>query len=418
VVVNRWRERYAEYANYIDHAHHRVSYVSTQAGLDAVPLNATQVVLVDRTDDLESVRAGVRELAARYGPPAGIVALEEDDLVVGAQLRRDWDLPGQMPRDLTVFHDRYLMGATVQQAGLPVPAFATVADAGAVRSAARAHGWPLIVKSRTGRSRGGAVKLDSPADLPALDFSGEPLLLQEFRSEPIYHVDGVFDGLEVLVFRASRYVNSWLGFRAGSYLGSVEVDDPEVNAAIGVATGAYLSALTSSPTAFHLEVFLGRDESGAVRIQLLNAAPSTGGAEIAFVWREVHGYDLMGAALRTQLSQKVPGVPRCIDRDQVAGWLLVPAPAARPCRITMATSMAGREPGPYAEALPQPDDIIPATDPAYEHVGGRFRFRGPSSAAVEAAIIATARDFTVAGQRLEHEPVPGAALTGGNDAVA
>src|SRR4051794_13484770 len=165
VVVNRWRERYAEYANYIDHAHHRVSYVTTQAGLDAVPLNATQVVLVDRTDDLESVRAGVRELAARYGPPAGIVARGEDDLDVGAQLRQDWDLPGQMPRDLTVFRDRYLMCRTVQQAGLAVPAFAPVADAAAVRAAARAHGWPLIVKPRTGGSRGGAVKLHSPADL-------------------------------------------------------------------------------------------------------------------------------------------------------------------------------------------------------------------------------------------------------------
>jgi len=416
-VVNRWRERYAEYANYIDHAHHRVSYVTTEAGLDAVPLNAAQVMLVDRTDDLELVRAAVRELAARYGPPAGIVALEVGDLVVGAQLRLDWDLPGQMPRDLTVFRDRYLMYRTVQQAGRPVPAFAAVPDADAVRAVADAQGWPLILKPRTGSSGGGVVRLDSPADLAALDFGAEPLVLQEFRSEPIHHVDGVFDGLQILALRASRYLNTWLGFHTGSYLGSVEVDDPEVNAAIGVATQAYMTALTSSPTVFHVEVFVGRDDRGAVTIQFLEAGPHTGGAEIAFVWREVHGYDLMAAALRTQLCQKVPALPRSVDGDQVAGWLLVPAPAARPCRSTIATPMVGREPGPYAQALLPPDGIIPAGDPSYEHVGGRFRFRGPTSAAVEAAIIATAQDFTVAGRRLERESVPGAVATAGRDAI-
>jgi hypothetical protein len=254
------------------------------------------------------------------------------------------------------------------------------------------------------------VKLDSPADLSELDFGREPLLVQEFCPDQIHHVDGVFDGMNLLTFRASYYLNTCLGFRTGDYLGSVEVDDPEVIAAIGAATQAYLAVLTSSPTVFHLELFVGRDDSGAPRCQFLEVGARTGGAEIPFVWREIHGYDLMEAAVRIQLSQTVPPVPAAPAQHEVGGWLLVPAPAARPCRITVATAMVGLEPGPYAEALLQPGDVLPAADAYYEHVGGRFRFRGPTTAAVEAAIITTARDFEVAG-----EPLAAATITTHHD---
>jgi hypothetical protein len=44
--------------------------------------------------------------------------------------------------------------------------------------------------------------------------------------------------------------------------------------------------------------------------------------------------------------------------------------------------------------------VLPAADAYYEHVGGRFRFRGSSSADVEAAILATAAAFRVSGEPL------------------
>ena len=46
----------------------------------------------------------------------------------------------------------------------------------------------------------------------------------------------------------------------------------------------------------------------------------------------------------------------------------------------------------------RPGEILPAADAYYEHVGGRFRFRGTRSADVTAAIAATARDFRVSAE--------------------
>jgi hypothetical protein len=400
IVVNRWRERYADYARYLDHQRQRVSYITTEVGLGSVPAEAASSVLVERTDDPTTVRAAADQLASRHGPPTAVVALKEDDLLVGAELRQVWDCPGPRPADLTRFRDKYLMCRAILDAGLPVPAFAAAADEATVREFAAEHGWPVVLKPRVGSSSEGVVRLDGPAGLASLDLGRQPMLVQQFQPDPIYHVDGVFDGRELLVARASRYLNTCLGFRAGRFLGSVEVDDPVLSHAIAQAARRFLAAMTDAPQVFHLEVFVGRGPDGQPSCSFMEVGARAGGAEIPFIWREVHGYDLMEAAVRIQLDQPPPPAPAA-GGGEVAGWLLFPAPATRPCRVTVVTPMVGRDPGPYAEALLQPGEVLPAADAYYEHVGGRFRFRGPSSKAVEAAILATARDFRVAGEPLE-----------------
>ncbi|GAA0990554.1 hypothetical protein GCM10009555_076470 [Acrocarpospora macrocephala] len=397
VIINRWRERYADYAGYLDHRVNRVSYITTEVGLASVPQAANDVLLVAATDDLESVRRRLRELVSRYGKPDAIIALKEDDLLVAAALRAEWDCPGQRAEELIGFRDKYVMSRLIARAGLPVPAFGLAADAQQVADFAAVHGWPVIVKPRCGSSSEGVVQASEPADLVGVSFE-EPLLVQEYNPNPIYHVDGVFTAPGLVQCRASRYVNTCLGFRSGSFLGSVEEDDPVVNSVIAAAAEKYMSALTNRPTAFHLEVFV---DSAGPSCVFLEVGARVGGAEIPFVWREVHGYDLMEAAFRIQLGLPVAEGPPTPARGGVGGWLLIPTPLTRPCRITEATSMVGRRPGPYAEALLRPGEVLPLADAYYEHVGGRFRFCESSSHAVEQAIVATAAAFRVAAEPIE-----------------
>ncbi|MEV1048919.1 biotin carboxylase [Streptomyces sp. NPDC049916] len=405
VVINRWRERYAEFTSYIDHADNRVSYVTTEVGTGSVPEQAHDVVLVPATDDLERVRTEVRALAARHGAPDAIVALKEDDLLVGAALREEWDVPGPRQPSQIVFRDKYVMCRAVADAGLDVPDFAAATDTAAVLAFGGSAGWPVIVKPRTGSSSAGVVRVEGPEEVAGLDLDSEPMLVQAFVDAPISHVDGLFDGERLLAWRASRYLNTCLGFRGGTFLGSVEIDDPEVNAAVDRAATAYLAALSPGrPTVFHLEVFLDRAPDGGTLCRFLECGARVGGAEIPFLWREVHGYDLMHAAWQLQLEGPLPPVPEQAAApavaEEVAGWMLVPAPAERPCRITESTSMTGRDQGPYAEVVLHPGEVLPDADAYYEHVGGRFRFRAADGAATEAAITATARDFRVRAEPL------------------
>ncbi|MFJ9606253.1 acetyl-CoA carboxylase biotin carboxylase subunit family protein [Kitasatospora sp. NPDC101176] len=394
VVIHRWRDAYAHYDDYLDHATHAVSYVTTEVGSAGVPAAAADVVLVAATDDLVEVREAVWELTRRHGAPQAVVALKEDDLLIAAQLRAEWGLAGATPQDLLPFRDKLEMCRRVRDAGLPVPAFAAVSAAADVERFAARHGWPLVLKPVRGSSSAGVRIVHGPADLAGVRWGDEaPLLVQVRRTDPIYHVDGLFRDGRLDVWRASRYVNTCLGFRDGSYLGSVEETDPAVLAAVEAAAPRFLAALTAAPTVFHLEVFVGTGPDGTPHCSFLEVGARVGGAEIPFVWRDLHGYDLMEAAFALQLGeQPAKGRPAS---GAVGGWLLVPAPAERPCRITAVTPMTGRVPGPYAESLLTAGEVLPAADAYYEHVGGRFRFRGATGAEVEAAIRATARDFRV-----------------------
>ncbi|MFD4543749.1 acetyl-CoA carboxylase biotin carboxylase subunit family protein [Streptomyces bauhiniae] len=395
IVINRWREQYARYAAYLDHTTHHVSYISTEVGLPSVPEAAGDVVTVERTDDLEAVRAAVRVLAVRHGRPERIVALKEDDLLIAAALREEWDCPGQRTGQLAKFRDKYLMASIVAEAGLEVPEFELATDEATVRDFADRHGWPVIVKPVSGSSSEGVVKLDGPEELSSLRLDDGPMLVQRFHPGLIYHVDGVFTGDEIRHVRASRYLNTCLGFRSGDFLGSVEEDDEAVNQAIREAAADYLRALSDEPVVFHLELFVD-SASGVPRCSFLEVGARVGGAEIPFLWREVHGYDLMDAAFQLQLQRPIPpGEPG--TSGEFCGFLIVPAPAARPCRITEVTPMTGQVAGLYAEALLEVGEVLPLADAYYEHVGGRFRFRGADSAGVEAAVIAAATGFRVTG---------------------
>jgi len=391
LVVHRWHDRYAVYERYIDHHGHRVTYITTELGRHSVPESAAAVHVVGATDDLEGVREAADELVLRFGRPARVLALNEGDLDTAAALRVHLGCPGQDPGQLLRFRDKLTMTRIVAGAGIPTPASADAPDADAVLQFASDHGWPVVVKPRRGTASRGFLRLDSTDDLPLLrGLPDEPRLVQQFCADAVFHVDGVWTGSGLGPWRASRYVNSCVEFTTGAVLGSVEVDDPDLLALLGEFTAAVAEALSDQPWVFHLEVFVGSGEDGAARLTFLEVGFRVGGAEIPFVWREVHGIDLMASAVDVQLGRP-PSIPTPADWD-VGGWLLVPTPVPAPCRVVTAVLPPTPHEGPYASVVPPVGHLVPQVG-GYEHVGARFRFRGASTADVEKAITNTASRF-------------------------
>lgn len=396
LVIHRWRDRYALYADYIDHRAHRVTYVTTELGRESVPAAAAAVVTVPATDDLAAVCEAVTGLAERFGPPERLVALNEGDLDVAAQVRERFGIAGQKPAELAVYRDKLVMCRRVAAAGLPVPAFAAAPDVGAVREFGRAHGWPLIVKPRRGTASRGVIRLNGEDDLGLLEAAGvldaEPHLVQSFVDAPILHIDGLWAGNELGGWTASRYINSCADFAQGVFLGSVEEDDPELLAAVGAFAAEVGAALGPAPCVFHLESFVGVAPDGGPSLIFLECGARVGGAEIPFVWREVHAADLMAAAVDIQLGRS-PLLPP-VKPGEIGGYLLLPLPVPAPCRVDEAGWVPGRQPGhpPYAQVTAAPGTTVPRVG-GYEHVGARFRFKGSSTREVEESIKATASGF-------------------------
>ncbi|MFC6087727.1 ATP-grasp domain-containing protein [Saccharothrix lopnurensis] len=395
LVVHRWRDHHARYADYLDHAAHRVSYVTTALGAESVPPTAADVVVVAATDDLAQLRAAVD----RLGRPDRVVALNEGDLDAAAALRDELGCPGQGPDALAPFRDKLTMVTAVAAAGVPVPPTAAAPDTAAVLAFADDEGWPVVVKPRRGTASRGVRVLRGPADLAGADLTAdlaaEPHLVQAHVPHEVLHVDGLWTGEALGPWRVSRYVNTCREFTEGVALGSVESDDDAVRAAAGSLAARVGAALGDGPWVFHLEAFAERTPEG-VLLTFLEAGARVGGAEIPFLWREVHGVDLMAAAVDIQLGR----APVCADPGLggIGGWLLVPVPVPAPCVVV--ESGLDLADGPYAAVVPAEGSVIPRVG-GYEHVGARFRFSGPTSAEVEAAV-----GRTLAALRLRCAPVP------------
>ncbi|MFE9173239.1 acetyl-CoA carboxylase biotin carboxylase subunit family protein [Streptomyces kebangsaanensis] len=406
VVIHRWSDQYARYEDYVDHRAHRVTYVTTELALASVPGGAAAAQVVPATDDLDAVRRAVTGLSTRFGAPERVVALNEGDLDTAALVRERLGCAGQTPGALARFRDKLIMNRTVEEAGVRLPAFADAPDEAAVRAFADRHGWPVVVKPRRGTASRGVVRLDGPADLPLLrTLPPEPRLVQRFCADPILHIDGLWTGDGLGPWRASRYVNTCVDFTQGEALGSVEIDDGELLASLAEFTGLVAGTLGPEPWVFHLEAFVGTSADGKPVVRFLEAGYRVGGAEIPFVWREVHGIDLMRAAADIQLGRR-PALP-VPARWRTGGWLLVPSPVPAPCRVTSLTLPEAPSPGegPYASMIPAVGQVIPRAG-GYEHVGARFRFQGASSGDVEKAVLRTAARFRM-------ECVPATASGGG-----
>ncbi|WP_327674805.1 ATP-grasp domain-containing protein [Kitasatospora sp. NBC_00458] len=395
VVLHRWTDSYADYASYLDHSEHRVSYVTTPRARAALPAAAAAVAVVPSTEDRAAVRAAVDRLTAEHGSPARIVALHEVDLDVAAELREELGVPGETPDRLRPFRDKLAMARRLAAQDVPVPPTGPAPDHAAVAAFADRHGWPVILKPVRGTASSHVSRLDGPADLAGYAFPpGVPLLVQSYLPHGILHVDGVAADGDLRVWRASRYLNTCLDFTHGDALGSVEIDDPVLLKAVGEFTRRAVLAMSADPWVFHLELFASADGSEP-EFHVLEVGARPGGAEIPFVWREVHGVDLMAAAVDIQLGRPLPAFPHPAGPAEdggaggYGGWLLVPTPAARPCLVVAATPQTGLPDGPYAERLPAPGSRL-ADLPGYEHSGARFRFRGRTGAEVERAVTRTA----------------------------
>ena len=391
MVIHRWLDSYALYESYIDHAVCQVTYITTEMARQSIPAQAAAVITVAATDDFVALSEAAGSLTARFGPPDRVLALNEGDLDAAALLRARLGCPGLAPDDLRRFRDKLTMAQTVAAAGIRVPAFADAPDPEAVARFADTNGWPVVVKPRRGTASRGVLRLESAADLSLLrGLPPEPRLVETFCDDPVYHLDGLWTGACLGPWRASRYLNTCTGFTRGDVLGSVEVDDPGLVGPLGTFAAAVAGALSDDPWVFHLEAFMGPGGEGTPRLTFLEVGYRAGGAEIPFIWREVHGMDLMAAAAAVQLGQN----PHLANghRSPIGGWLLVPTPVAAPCRVVTAELPAVTDGGPYAQVVPPVGYLVPRVG-GYEHVGGRFRFRGETTGDVEQAIIQTAVQF-------------------------
>lgn len=384
VVINRWDDDFALYRDYIDHAFHQVFYIVTAAGRRAVPEDLAAAVweLPSSSYSQEQLLACCEEVIRKAGRIDRIVALSEYDLPKAAFLRSTLRVAGVTAEQAMLFTDKVAMKRAVSAAGLRAPRYQACKAIPDIPTFAAQQSYPLILKPVVGAaSRGVHAVLSRTALeqlLRSIDISDYEV--EEYVAGTVLHVDGIACGNEIGFLVASRYINNCLAYNSGVPLGSVFIDDDALIVRIRAFTQQVLTTLGLGEGAYHLELILS--ESDELVFLELNAR--VGGAEITFVMRELFGIDLVGAWVQLQLGGDCR-IPAADTRANVGGWLLVPEPDQIPCEVIQCTPLNGVVRHLYKEILPETGHRFHG-DGGYENISGRFRFRGPSSAAVERAI--------------------------------
>ncbi|MFJ6795418.1 acetyl-CoA carboxylase biotin carboxylase subunit family protein [Streptomyces sp. NPDC091268] len=389
LVLNRFDEETGcRYTDYVDHHVDRVAYLTSTLGRSGVDADlAETVAVVDDLADRAAVSALALDIVRRFGPLDHVVALFERDLEVAAALRELLGVAGPGPAEVERVRDKVTMKRLVASAGLRVPRFVDADVPDRVRRFAEDTGFPVVLKPRDGSGSQGIYLINSPASLEeTLASPLEHYVCEEFVTGTMYQVDGVVQDGTVRVLRAFRLLNTCLDYALGDPFGSVTSDDPALEERLVGYSEVVLAALGVRDSAFHLEVFAVEptgpgDYDGLV---FLEVAARAGGAELPLLWREVYGLDLFDVATRLALGES-PTLPDLDLSGRAGGYLLMPEPPVRPCRVLSTTSLIDRVPAMYAEVLPEPGTVLNGTGGAKE-TGGRYRFQAASGAEIERAI--------------------------------
>ncbi|GHE27347.1 hypothetical protein GCM10017673_31860 [Streptosporangium violaceochromogenes] len=390
LIVNRWDDEFSAYGNFVDHLRHEVCYVTVPTHLPWIPKEARHVTVLDdlgREAEVVAAAKAVQEACGRFDL---VVALSEFDLATGARIRQTCGVRGDDPAHVRRFRDKVTMKAVLADAGVRVPRFAAVESPAEVAGFRRRVGGSVVVKPRAQTASTGCHVVHTSSDLAdvlaGLERSGcDDYEVEEYVAGPIWHVDGIVGEGRFLFARASRYVNTCYDYSRGTPLGSAVQAGPAADAMLAF-TLRCLNTLGLRDSAFHLEVI--ESETGPV---FLEVAARVGGGEIAFVLRDVYGVDVIGDWIRLQLGERPRTIGARAESTEIAGYLQVPGPVGH--RLLSRPSLAGVVEGLYGEDLPEPGHRF--TGPSgHETLLGRFRYRAPTAAAVEAAIEATLAAFT------------------------
>jgi hypothetical protein len=386
LIINRWADEFADYGRHIDHDRHQVAYVTTVEHLPMAPSGAAHVEVIADLGEAGAVLAAADRCLRDTGGFDRVLALSEFDLLTAAEVREKFAVPGPGVGATHKVRDKIAMKRAVAGAGLRIPRFRAVESVRDAQDFADGLAGDVVVKPRGGAASQGCYVIDKGTPVAAARPPGTDLTnheAEEFVTGPIWHVDGLLHSGEAVFAAPSRYVNTCYDFARGVPLGSVIQRGDRADRITDFALKC-LRAMGIRDGAFHLEVIENRDGPA-----FLEVGARVGGGEIPFVLRDVYGVDLVGDWIRIELGES-PRTSVTRPVGDVAGFLMVPEAVGQ--RLVARSSVLGTVPELYAEVLPPVGHVFDG-EGGYDRILGRFRFRGPNSAAVEQAIQQTLRRY-------------------------
>ena len=263
-----------------------------------------------------------------------VVALDEFDQEVAAQIREHMRLPGMNFSTATCYRDKLAMRTTANRMGFLVPEFCGVFNYDALRAYMAHVSPPWLLKPRAEASALGIRKIEDPEKLwRTLDELGDEqsrFLLEQFVPGDIFHVDSIVSESKVVFSVAHQYGRPPMQvMHEGGVFTTRTVDRKsddwhkltDLNAKLAPALGMVRGVT-------HAEYIRAHADG---RFYFLEIAARVGGAFIADVVEHATGLNLWAEWARVEISA-LRGIPYALPptREEHAGSVLCLAKTTEP----------------------------------------------------------------------------------------
>ncbi|MFE7576924.1 acetyl-CoA carboxylase biotin carboxylase subunit family protein [Streptomyces sp. NPDC057521] len=266
----------------------------------------------------EEILAAARWMISEYGITA-IVAPHEKYLVLAAQLRTEFGLPGLQYESAVLFRDKIKMKQAVQAAGLRIPAFWSLDRVEDLDALDWSRG-SKIIKSRFGVGGSDVYHVDTlEAAREAWQTAGPDagqFEVEEFIHGTMYHVDAIVSQGEVVFTSASRYLAKPGDFTPGGIFGSVNIRSGDLFERICDFNSRAVTALGMEGGVTHLELFHTPEDE----LVFCEVAARPGGAGIDRAIDQCFGVNIVEAAVRLEAGLQMPIPSHAADRVKGPVW--------------------------------------------------------------------------------------------------
>ncbi|WP_159053373.1 ATP-grasp domain-containing protein [Streptomyces regalis] len=248
-------------------------------------------------DDLDNWRA-VSTWIIRNHSVGRIIAVHERAVLLAAELRSEFDLPGMKFEVAELFRDKFKMKRAVRAAGAAdVPEFAALNT----ERDLYALDWSSsrkVIKSRHGVAAKDLYIVDGLAEAQSvvrgIELAGGAYEIEEFITGQIYHCDSVVVDGEIRFASVGRYLADPASYSPGGMFGTVLVLEGELQRRIKEVSASVLKALKIQDGTTHLELFHTPDD----RLVFCEVAARPPGGIIPPVIEHQYGFNILETQIR------------------------------------------------------------------------------------------------------------------------
>ena len=244
--------------------------------------------------NIENIMKGVawlmRERKIDY-----LVALDDFDVEKAARFREEFRVPGMGLTTSRFFRDKLSMRVRAAEAGIRVPAFASLFHNDTINQFCDLIPAPWVLKPRSEASATGIKKVHTKDELwhhiNKLGDKRHTYLVEQFKPGDVYHTDSLTFNNKVKFVWSSRYLNTPLEVAHGAGIfRSISLDQQDVDAKkLAVMNAEVMKAFGMKHSASHTEFIRCHDDG---EFYFLETSSRVGGAHLAVMVEAASGINL------------------------------------------------------------------------------------------------------------------------------